>query len=89
MNITDPLEKSLASALDDAGIEYVHESEHGNHNNGLDFYLPKYGVYIEVKQYHSERVSEQMKRHEEVIVIQGKSAVNYFASLIKNNRSSL
>jgi hypothetical protein len=85
MNITDPLEKSLALAFDDAGVEYVHESEQGNHNNGIDFYLPKYGVYVEVKQYHSDRVSEQLKRHEEVIVIQGKASVNYFALLVKNN----
>lgn len=76
----DELERQVAEALDEAGITYLHESEGGT--NGLDFYLPKKGVYIEVKKFYSERVLNQMKQADNVIVLQGKEAVNFFTQFI-------
>lgn len=82
-NITDHLEQHLADALTEANIDFVHESEKGNQNKGIDFYLPGPQIYIEVKQYHSARISTQMSHHEEIIAIQGKRALNYFIRMIK------
>lgn len=41
----------------------------------LDFYLPDHGLYIEVKQFHSDRIADQMKRAPNVIAAQGRPAV--------------
>ena len=78
----DHLEEQLGNALESAGIEFVHESESGNSNNGIDFYLPNQNVYIEVKQYHTTRIGAQMGRKDEVIAIQGKEALKFFIALI-------
>lgn len=84
-NITDQLEKQLADALAEANIDFVHESEKGNQNKGIDFFLPAPKIYIEVKQYHSDRISNQMSKHEETIAIQGKAALNYFIDIIRKS----
>lgn len=75
--ITDPVERIVADALDRVGVVYQ------THNSlELDFYLPSYEIYIEVKQYHSPRISEQMSRNPNVIAIQGIEAARAFADLL-------
>ena len=85
---TDPLETEIATALDAAGIRY--ETDFGGGNPAaLDFYLPHLDVYIEVKQFHSPRIAEQMSRAENVIAIQGRQAMALFCELLgqrANNR---
>ena len=78
--ISDPLEKIVAKVLDEYNIRYL-----AGHDvpNRLDFYLPDGDVYIEVKQFHSYRISEQCSRAPNVIVLQGIGAVNAFVSLIR------
>lgn len=76
----DATERLLAEALDRAGIAYVHESERPS--IGLDFYLPDLDLYIEVKRFHSARISKQMSKHENVIVIQGINAVTKACQMI-------
>lgn len=78
--ITDPMERLIADALDDAGIGYETGLGGGN-PSCLDFRLEN-GVEIEVKRFHSPRVGEQMARADNVIVAQGKEAVEFFALLI-------
>jgi hypothetical protein len=80
---TDPMERIIASALDDAGIRYVTDGD-GN-PSGLDFRLES-GVEIEVKRFHSDRIGDQMKRAENVIVAQGFDAVMMLAELIRGTR---
>lgn len=82
MTKPDPMEKMVRSALTAAGIEFV---EGDATDERLDFYLPNIGVHIEVKQFHSPRISEQMSRADEIIVIQGKWACEVFCGLIRNN----
>lgn len=75
--ITDPVKRIVADALDRVGVVYQ------THNSlELDFYLPSYEIYIEVKQYHSPRISEQMSRNPNVIAIQGIEAARAFADLL-------
>lgn len=77
--VVDPVEKIIADALDGAGIAY----KCGYERYALDFELVGIGVYIECKQFHSDRISDQMARHENVIAIQGIHAARTFAKMIK------
>lgn len=79
-NIDDPIELIVANGLTSAGIEFIHENEGGTFN--LDFFLPEQKIYIEVKQFHSERIAEQSSRVENIIVIQGRHAAKEFAKMI-------
>jgi len=81
MAITDPLEQDIADALIYAGIEFKHELEGGTKN--LDFYLPDYDVYLEIKGGHSDRITEQMSRDFNVIAVQGVKSVEFLCELLK------
>jgi len=75
-NITDPVEIVIANALSSRGIDFIHDSQGGTRN--LDFYLPDSGVYIECKRFHSDRITEQMVRVDNIIAIQGMAAAEFF-----------
>jgi len=77
---SDHLEKKLAIALDEAGIEFIYETE--SKEQDLDFYLPEFDVFIEVKQYHADRISRQMKSKDNVIALQGKKSVDLFVTML-------
>lgn len=78
---SDYLEEMIANALHDANIEFVHESE--NKEIQLDFYLPQYDIYIEVKQFHADRIARQMASHDNVIAVQGIKSVKFLLLLLK------
>jgi len=78
--ITDPVESIIARALDKLGMTYVHQLGPA----GLDFYLQDHDLHIEVKQFHTPRIAEQMGRADNVIAIQGIKAAQLFAKLITN-----
>ena len=80
--MADPMEKIVREALDAANIFFVEEED--ERALGLDFYLPIVGVHIEVKQFHSERISEQMSRAPNVIAIQGIEAARLFAKMLRS-----
>jgi hypothetical protein len=48
MRVSEPLETKIAAALDAAGIEYLTDYE-GKSPANLDFYLPDYDLYLEIK----------------------------------------
>jgi len=81
VSLSDPLEANIADALLSAGIRFDHEASH-NQSHRLDFHLWETGVAIEIKRFHSERISDQMSRTENVIVAQGKEAVELLAKWI-------
>lgn len=78
MNTT---EKIIADALTKASLEFVMENDMMN-AAGLDFYLPQYDIYIEVKSFYSERIAEQMSRAKNVIAIQGEQSARVFADMV-------
>lgn len=80
MHTDDPMEIIIADGLKRAGIRFVHESE--NKSQSLDFSLPDHGVYIECKQFPTDRTSAQIAPFPDVIVIQGRTAARLFVSLI-------
>ena len=82
-HITCPMERRVNDALEQAGVMFVHESQDNKATNGLDFYLPHLNLYIEVKQFHTDRIAEQMSRVDNVIAVQGEYAVNAFCALLR------
>lgn len=77
--LEDPLEIIVADSLFEVGIKFVHEMQ--NKEQGLDFYLPDYNVYIECKAFYSDRTARQIK-DKRVIFIQGKEAAKSFNAMI-------
>lgn len=78
----DPIEATIECALLDAGIQFIRDGAPGNQDTGLDFLLPESGVYIECKQFHTERSNEQLARADNVILIQGRDAAHAFARML-------
>lgn len=81
MRPTDPMERLIYDALVDADMDFTTDYGGGN-PSGLDFRLAN-GVEIEVKQYHSPRISDQMSRADNVIVAQGRKACEMLAEMIR------
>lgn len=79
-NITDPVERVIADALDAASIRWDGENSPAAQN--LDFWLPDYGTHIEVKQFHTPRTASQIERSDSVILIVGMTAARAFADLL-------
>lgn len=78
---SDPMERIIEQALNEAGIPYFEDVPVGA--RALDFYLPDYAVYIEVKQFHSDRIASQMGQCNNIIAVQGRVAVELFAQLLR------
>lgn len=83
----DHLEEMVGRALFDAGIKFIHDSQGGGQR--LDFFLPKHDIYIEIKQYHSDRISEQLMLRNNIIVLQGINSVKCFVSLLNTYNEPL
>lgn len=82
---TDPMERLVELALIDAGIRF--QTDHGGHvPANLDFYLPDFDVYLEVKRMHSPRISDQMARAPNVIAIQGEASVRFVVEILTARR---
>lgn len=79
--MTDPIEAIVASALTSAGVAFERDGANTS-RPPLDFYLPDFDLYIEVKQFHSDRIAGQMAKAENVIAIQGRAAALAFARMI-------
>lgn len=79
--VTDPMERIIADALDDAGISYTTDIGGANPSN-LDFRLAN-GIEIEVKRFHTPRIAEQMARADNVIAVQGEDAIRWVARIIR------
>lgn len=76
----DPLEQRVREALTEAGVHFVEEED--PRAKRLDFYMPGFYVHIEVKQFHTPRVADQLQRAPNVILLQGLPAVALFTLLL-------
>lgn len=74
----------MREALVRGGMAFTEES--AGVNLGMDFHLTDYGIHIEVKQFHSPRISDQMARAPNVIAVQGRAAVEFLAGLLSKGR---
>lgn len=88
----DPMEAMIYSALTEAGIRFrTNWPPHPTGGNGqnspqIDFYLPDHDLYIEVKQFHSDRIARQMAIAPNVIAVQGKIAVEWICTLLRKGQ---
>lgn len=83
----DPMEQLVECAFQQAGIKYITEMD-GETPGHLDFFLPDFGVSVEVKRFHSPRISNQMSRVDNVIAIQGEGAVRAFCTMLVEAKTS-
>lgn len=82
----DPVESIIYTALCEAGIDFCHESTDksiGTGTGGLDFYLPRYDLYIECKRFHTARIAQQTERFDNIIVVQGLASAAFVARLLR------
>jgi len=78
---TDPVELIVHRALVAAEVPFTTDPRL---TLGLDFkLLTEPAIYIECKQFHSPRITEQMSRAKDVIAVQGIEAAHFFAGLFK------
>ncbi len=82
INYADHLEQKIGEALFEAEIGFTHGSE--SKGQRLDFHLTDDDIYIEVKQYHSERIADQLKVADNIVVVQGRKSVDFMAAMIKS-----
>jgi hypothetical protein len=80
IHYSDHLEREVGELLNEIGISFIHESQ--NNGSNLDFYLPSYDVYIEVKQLHTEIVVHQLSKRDNVILIQGKKSIQFLKAIL-------
>lgn len=80
MHVSDFLEQEIVEILIDLKIKFVHESQ--DNGSALDFYLPDFDVYIEVKQFHTDRVLKQLSSKDNVILIQGRKSIAMLTKLL-------
>ena len=77
-NVTCRLEKQMAALLERSGIDFTRPDQNRNDPTTLDFFLPQLNIYIEVKQYHSDRINRQLSAVPErttAILLMGPAAV--------------
>lgn len=79
---SDPMERMIEEALSEIGVAFTTEKGAG-HPGTLDFHLTDLDLFIEVKQFHSNRIAAQMKHADNVIVAQGRKAVEALAAMIR------
>jgi hypothetical protein len=79
MEITDDLENAVAKILTRKNIRFIHAY---GRNQRLDFYLPDYDVYIEIKKFHSDRIIAQLRSQNNVIVIQGRKSIEFLNNIL-------
>jgi hypothetical protein len=89
MRREDPMEKMLRDSLIEADYAFTEDGKPGSEvNKALDFHLTDEGVHIEVKQFHSDRISGQMARVPDVIAAQGAVAVKFLSDLLASSKAA-
>ena len=84
----DPMERLIEEARTQAGLNFTMEDRNSGRPSqdgdiSLDFHLVDVDIYIEVKQFYSERTGRQLAQAENVIVAQGRRAVELLAGAIR------
>ncbi|NOG70490.1 hypothetical protein HJG45_08920 [Roseicella sp. DB1501] len=82
------MEREFILLCEKHGIEYTKPEQEKDNPSNLDFYLPEYDVSVEVKQFPTERIHDQMIKsgQKDIIVLVGKGsikALHYMISGLK------
>lgn len=78
---TDPVEERIANILSSLCIEFKRNVVAPNGRN-LDFHVLKPDVWIECKQFFSDRTNEQIAGLDNIILIQGIKAAEAFVDML-------
>lgn len=84
--MTCPLEGQIAALLDRAGLPYIRPETNKDDPTTLDFFVPSLGLYIEVKQWHSDRIAAQLARvpaAADALVLVGRHSVERLLALFR------
>lgn len=81
-----PVEKRFEELLDARGIKYTRPEKDASDKSSVDYFLKDYDLYVEVKQFHTDRVNGQIAKcyPKGVMVLVGMAAVNSFMEMMKN-----
>lgn len=86
-NMRCPLEAQVESTLDDLAIHYVRPDRIAETKRGamlpLDFYIPQWGLYIEVKAWGTDRIHPQIERVSNGFVVIGPIATQKFCDMLR------
>ena len=80
----DPLETRMVDLLNDRRIAFERPERDTGDPTNLDFYLPELDMYIEVKQFHTDRIARQLAKVPEsktAMVLIGPKAVEDLEAL--------
>lgn len=77
----DPLEILVAKTLDKLGIEYTCPDQL-KESITLDFYIPRWNLYIECKAWGSYRLHKQVEDVNNCIVLIGLDATKLFCNML-------
>lgn len=80
----DPIELAMVALLERSGIPYTRPDRQPDNPNNMDFYLSEHDIYIEVKQFHSDRITKQLATIYErstAIVLVGPDCVKDFEKI--------
>jgi hypothetical protein len=85
--MSDPIEKAFARLCDDFDIRYKRPEKDPKSQSTLDFQLLDYDVSVEVKQFPTERIHDQMVRSGEknIIVLVGRGSVEALRKLMERS----
>jgi hypothetical protein len=82
----DPIEQTVADALNAAEILFIHKADDPETTKGHEFYLPTHRVFINCKPHFTARITNAMAQVDEVIAVQGYEAALTFAYLLSSKR---
>ena len=80
------LEKEMMALLESNGIVFTRPESDRRDPTTLDFYLPGFNTYVEVKLFHTERIARQLEpvpKGATAIVLQGVNAVRDFEQICR------
>lgn len=84
--MTSPLEKQFVALLDEFSIEYLRPEQDVTIPTNLDFYLPDFDLFVEIKCFHSDRISRQLSsvpHRSNALVIMGPQSITAFRRFIR------
>lgn len=85
----DPVETEMEMLLSRYGIAYTRPDKDPSSPITLDLYLPAFNLFIEVKQFHTDRIASQLRKvpqHVTAIVLVGPNSIDDFARLVESMR---
>ena len=83
-----PLERRFEAFLIERGIKFTRPERDTSDPTNLDYFLPGFRTYVEIKQFHTERIAEQLshvKKPNGCIVLLGEMGLNAFLELAKGS----